>query len=92
MGWEDSIKRIIVSVAVLVALTSPVLAKHCPLDAKIITQAMVNATGLSAAQMIKVKTLRDEGMALHKSGKHGASIKALHEATHILGVEPYKPS
>ena len=54
--------------------------------------ACVYVTGLSAAQMTKVKTLRDEGMSLHKSGKHGASIKALHEATHILGVEPYKPS
>ncbi len=41
-------------------------------------------------QMTEVKSLRDKGAALHKSGKHGEAIKALHKAVKILGVAPYK--
>jgi hypothetical protein len=41
-------------------------------------------------QDTEVKALRDKGAALHKSGKHGESIKVLHKAIKILGVEPYK--
>jgi hypothetical protein len=40
--------------------------------------------------MTNVKDLRDKGMAFHKDGNHADAIKALHEATKILGVEPYK--
>ena len=84
-------KRILVAAAVVVAMTSPALAKHCPKDVKIIDQSLAKAVGLSKMQMTEVKALRDKGAALHKSGKHGESIKALHAATKILGVEPYKP-
>ncbi len=87
-------KRILVVAAVaavVVAMTSPALAKHCPKDAKIIDQAMKEAFELTKMQMTEVKVLRDKGVALHKSGKHGESIKALHAATKILGVAPDKP-
>ena len=84
-------KSILIAAAVVVAMTSPALAKHCPRDVKIIDQALPKAMGLNQMQMTKVKELRDKGAALHKSGNHGESIKVLHEATKILGVEPYKP-
>ena len=42
-------------------------------------------------QMTEVIALRDRGVAYHKDGEHGESIKALHAATKILGVKPYKP-
>ncbi len=84
-------KTILVAVAVVMAMTSPALAKHCPKDVKIIDQSLPKATGLNKMQMTEVKALRDKGAALHKSGQHGDSIKALHEAIKILGVEPYKP-
>ncbi len=84
-------KRILVAAAVVVAMTSPAFAKHCPKDAEIIDQSIGKATGLTKMQMTEVKALRDKGVALHKSGKHGEAIKALHAATKILGVEPYKP-
>ncbi len=84
-------KSILVAAAVAVAMTSPAFAKHCPKDAKIVEQAMSKATGLNKMQMAEVKALHDKGLALHKSGKHGESIKVLHEATKILGVAPYKP-
>ncbi len=84
-------KSILVAAAVVIAMTSPALAKHCPKDVKIIDQALPKATGLSKTQMAEVKALRDKGAALHKSKKHGEAIKALHAATKILGVKPYMP-
>ena len=84
-------KRLFIAVAVLIGITSPAFAKHCPKDAKIVEQAMSKATGLSKMQMTEVKALHDKGVALHKSKKHAESIKALHAATKILGVKPYKP-
>ena len=79
------------AVAVTMATASPAFAKHCPKDAKIIEQAMGKASGMDKMQMSKVQELLDKGVALHKSGKHGESIKTLHAATKILGVAPYKP-
>ena len=84
-------KCILVATALVLAMTSPAFAKHCPKDAKIIDQTLANAKGMDKMQMTKVKALRDKGMALHKSGNHGESIKVLHAATQILGVKPYKP-
>ncbi len=84
-------KSILVAAAVVVAMTSPALAKHCPRDVQIIDQSLPKAKGLSEMQMTEVKALRDKGDALHKSGNHGESIKVLHQAIKILGVEPYKP-
>ena len=82
-------KSILLAAAVIVAMASPALAKHCPKDVAIIDEALPKATGLSPAQMTEVKALRDKGDALHKSGMHAESIKALHAATTILGVKPY---
>ena len=84
-------KRLIVAVAVLIGMASPAFAKHCPKDAKIIDEALGKPTGLTTVQLTNVKDLRDKGMAFHKDGKHADAIKALHEATKILGVKPYKP-
>ncbi len=84
-------KRIFVAAAVVVAMASTAFAKHCPKDVKIIDQAMSKATGLSEMQMTEVKSLRNIGDSLHKRGKYGESIKALHLAANLLGVEPYKP-
>ncbi len=84
-------KRLFIAVAVLIGMTSPAFAKHCPNDAKLIDQAMGKAFELTKMQMTEVKVLRDKGVALHKDGKHGEAIKALHAATKILGVKPFKP-
>ncbi len=84
-------KQLFIVVAVLIGMTSPAFAKHCPKDAKIIDQSMREAFELTIMQRAEVKALRDKGVALHKSGKHAESIKVLHEAVKILGVEPYKP-
>lgn len=83
-------KFFLLTAAVVMAMTSPAFAKHCPKDVQIIDKALGNAAGLSKMQMSEVKALRDKGNALHQSGNHGESIKALHAAAKILGVEPYK--
>ncbi len=84
-------KRLFIAVAVLIGMTSPAFAKHCPKDAKIIDQSMREAFGLTKMQMAEVITLRHKGLAYHKDGEHGEAINALHAATKILGVAPYKP-
>ena len=84
-------KSILVAAAVVVAMTTPAFAKHCPKDAKIIDQAMREAFELTEMQMAEVIRLRIMGVAYHKDGEHGEAIKALHAATKILGVKPYKP-
>ena len=84
-------KSILVAAAVVVAMTTPAFAKHCPKDAKIIDQAMREAFELTEMQMAEVIRLRVMGVAYHKDGEHGEAIKALHAATKILGVKPYKP-
>ena len=84
-------KALFIAVAVLIGMTSPAFAKHCPKDAKIIEQSLAKATGLTTMQMTDVKALLAKGVAFHKSGNHAESIKALHSATKILEVAPYKP-
>ena len=82
-------KTILVAAAVVMAMTSPAFAKHCPKDAQIVKEAMSKATGLSEKKMSLVKALHDMGVAAHKSGNHADSITVLHAATTILGVKPY---
>jgi len=84
-------KSIIIAAAVVVAISSPAFAKHCPKDAEIVKEAMSKATGMSEKKMSLINALLDMGVADHKSGKHADAITVLHAATTILGVEPYKP-
>ncbi len=84
-------KHLFIAVAVLIGMTSPAIAKHCPKDAKIIEQSLAKAKGLSTMQMTEDKALHDKVLALLKTGNKGESIKTLQAATKILGVKPYKP-
>ena len=80
------LKRSVVAAALL-ALAAPVFAGHCPKDVKAIDQALAAGTDLSQEELDEVKALRDEGEALHESGKHAESVETLHEAMDILGME-----
>ena len=66
-------------------LSVSALAGHCPKDGTAI-DASLKKTKITDAQMSKVKALRDKGLAEHKAGKHGDSLKILHEAMKILGI------
>ena len=79
-------KSTIVACALTAALaTGTTYAGSCPMDMKQIDAAMVNSS-LSMADMDKVKALRARGEKLHKSGDHSASVAALGEARHMLGI------
>ncbi len=84
-------KQLFIAVAVLIGITSPAFAKHCPKDAKIIDQSLREAFELTTKQTAEVIRLRFMGLAYHKDGEHAEAIKVLHEATKILGVKPYMP-
>ena len=77
-------KCLLPAAAVLLLSVSPVFAGHCPRDVKAIDKAMASSTAAPDVKA-KVKALRDSGEALHKSGKHGESLQALHEALKLLG-------
>lgn len=80
-------KTVLPIAAVLALLAGPALAGHCPKDVKKIDSALSGDPKVSATQLAKAKSLRDTGESLHKSGKHGDSLKALHEAMEILKVK-----
>ncbi len=78
--------RILASAAVLVLLSAPAFANHCPKDMAAIDAALAKNPNLSEAQLTQVKQLRAEGEALHKQGKHQQSIETLQKAEDILKI------
>ena len=67
-------------------VASPAVAGHCPRDIKKIDAALADAQ-FPAADLAAVQTLRDSGDMAHKSGNHGESLEALHQAMALLGIE-----
>lgn len=70
----------------LFSVSSLALANSCPKEMKAIDAKLGSASGISAENMAKAKSLRAEGEKLHKEGKHDESMKALTEAKKILGI------
>ncbi|HJS31411.1 MAG TPA: hypothetical protein VJ924_05405 [Alphaproteobacteria bacterium] len=80
--------RSLILAAVLVGITAgPALAGQCPSDMRKIDEALAKNPQLVADQLAKVKQLRAEGEALHKSATHSQSIAKLGEAKKILGIQ-----
>jgi len=81
-------ERISISVIMLSAViaSGSAFAGSCPRDMKEIDAALAKMPSISAANMSSVKDLRAKGEMLHKSGDHSGSVKALHEAKHLLGM------
>lgn len=78
-------KRFLIGAALALA-SSTAFAFHCPKDMKAIDAALAKNPSLSAQQMSQVKQYRAEGEALHKAGKHQASVDTLAKAMKILGI------
>lgn len=70
----------------LLSMSSLALANNCPNEMKAIDAKLNAASGISAENMAKVKSLRADGERLHKEGKHDESMKALQEAKKLLGI------
>ena len=79
-------KRTTLAAALLLA-SSAAFAFHCPADMKKIDEAMAKNPKLSAEQTAAVKKHRAEGEALHKAGKHQASVDELAKAMSILKIK-----
>jgi hypothetical protein len=82
------IKRVFLFAAISVVavgfVSTPALAAHCPKDVKIINAAM---SKMDDKKMSMAKDAAAKGLALHEAGKHGESIKVLHEAMETLGIK-----
>lgn len=72
--------------ALLLATASPAFASSCPKHMAAIDAALAKGPNLSAEQKGQVTSLRAQGEAFHKAGKHGESMQALSEAEKILGI------
>ena len=70
----------------LMLASASAFAFHCPADMKKIDAALGANPKLSEAQMSEVKTLRADGEAMHKAGKHQDSVDTLAKAMKILGI------
>jgi hypothetical protein len=78
-------KKLLIA-AVLASSAGLALAHNCPNEMKAIDAKLATNPKLSDADMAKVKSLRAEGEAQHKAGKHDDSMKSLGEAKKILGI------
>ena len=70
----------------LLLLSFPAMAMHCPADMKKIDAALAGNPSISAADMTLVKELRASGEKYHKTGKHKNSVDDLAEAMKLLGI------
>jgi hypothetical protein len=75
-------KKIILAFTILV-FSAPAFAGSCPL--KLIKIDKVLAAG-NVENFAKIKALRDQGAELHKSGKHGQSVRVLIKAMKLAGI------
>ena len=81
---EISMKQLLIG-SLVMFFASTASAHDCPGEMRTIDAKLPTAT-LPAAEMSKVKALREEGEKLHKEGKHTESMKALADAKKLLGV------
>jgi hypothetical protein len=79
-------KQYVAAAAVLLALTAPAFANHCPKDMAAIDAALAKKPQLSEAQLVQVKKLRAEGEAQHKAGKHQEAVETFQKAEDILKI------
>ena len=70
-------------VAIFLCFTTPAFAGSCPMKVGTIDKALAAGTVKNA---VKVKALRDQGKALHQSGKHGESVQMLINAMKLADI------
>jgi hypothetical protein len=78
-------KRSLIALS-LAAACGVALAHNCPNEMKAIDAKLATNPKLAEADAARVKKLRADGEAAHKSGKHDDSMKALGEAKKLLGI------
>ena len=81
------IKRLLLGIAVALALTTEATALHCPADIWAINTALTNslcASKLTAAEKAQIVQLRNEGEDLHNAGKHYVAANTLAAVMRII--------
>ena len=78
--------------AIALATSSMAIAGSCPTQMKEIDAKLSTSPKLSTADMDKVKTLRSDGAAFHKAGKHAESEKALRGCQEVVGNIKIRPT
>ncbi|MEQ8354563.1 MAG: hypothetical protein RH942_03425 [Kiloniellaceae bacterium] len=73
------LKNTALAAVMLAFMATPALAARCPADAKAI-EADLAASTLSDAEKAEITALKDEGMAQHAAGDHGAAVATLAKA------------
>lgn len=73
-------RRLFIAAIIAFGFANPALAGHCPKDVKLIDATLAQQSNAEA------QSLRDQGDALHKAGKHKESLAALHQAMKSLGL------
>jgi hypothetical protein len=76
------VKKIFLA-AMFLSFSPPAFAGSCPMKVGTIDKALAVGTVKNA---VKVKALRDQGKALHQSGKHGGSVQTLIKAMKLAGI------
>lgn len=76
-------RKTLLALAALAALTTPALANQCPSLMGKIDETMKTAMADDATKA-KVTELYDKGKAAHEAGDHAASEAALNEALALL--------
>jgi len=82
-----TVKLSVLAAAFAMVLAGPALAGSCPKHMASIDAALAKNPSLTAAQMSEVKSLREQGEADHKAGKHKESVEGLAKAETILGLK-----
>ena len=80
-------KRLFALATALLFASGTALAFHCPKDMKAIDDALAKNPKLTEAQIKEVKTLRANGEAAHKAGKHQEAVDDLGKAMKILKID-----
>ena len=77
------LKKAVLAALAISIFAAPALAGHCPKDAKAIDHAL-GVLKVSDDVKKSVGALKDQGLALHKAGKHAESEDTLSEAMRTL--------
>lgn len=80
-------RRSIVAAALALLIATPAWAGSCPTKIKAIDEALAANPQLTAAQLVEVEKLRDQGEDLHDAGNHAESLNVLQKAMDILGIK-----
>jgi hypothetical protein len=78
--------RSILIAAALAFAGSAALAHNCPNEMKAIDARLATNPKLNETDAARVKKLRMDGEAAHKTGNHDAAMKALGDAKKLLGI------